>query len=303
MRKVTIIIATYNRAHFILEMLLSIQNQSYKYFECIIIDDGGNDNTKEVISPILKDERFQFLKRPSEYIKGLCGARNFGLDIAKGDYIFFCDDDDVVHPRLLEITVSNFQKNTSIDFVHYKKQSFENNFEYLKFENKLTLKSCNLEGQIFEDVITGKLAIASCTVLWKKEVFDKYRFNESLNYAEEWELYSKIFVEQELRGVNLNDILYFNRKHPESNTGEFWRNNPKRVASKKIALQEIVFTVLKNNKLTNLLFKYFVREAHVNKQSNLINYIFEYKRTLKMVLYHLFFPLRFKTYKLLKKFK
>ena len=52
---ITIIMATYNRAHFILETLHSIQNQTYENWECIIIDDGGTDNTQEVITPIKKE--------------------------------------------------------------------------------------------------------------------------------------------------------------------------------------------------------------------------------------------------------
>ena len=82
--KVTIIMATYNRAHFIVETLESIQTQSFKDWECLIIDDGATDDTNEIINPILKeDHRFQFLKRPESYKKGLPGCRNFGLDIQK----------------------------------------------------------------------------------------------------------------------------------------------------------------------------------------------------------------------------
>lgn len=88
--KVTIIMATYNRAHFIVESLHSIQNQTFENWECFIIDDGGTDNTIEVIKPVLeKDFRFQFLNRPESYKKGLPGCRNYGLDLAKGDYVVF----------------------------------------------------------------------------------------------------------------------------------------------------------------------------------------------------------------------
>ena len=51
--KTTIIIATYNRAHFIKQTLNSILAQTYSNWECLIIDDGGTDNTLEVITPIL----------------------------------------------------------------------------------------------------------------------------------------------------------------------------------------------------------------------------------------------------------
>ena len=66
---VSIIMATYNRAQFIVETLISIQNQTFENWECLIIDDGGTDNTVEVISPILKtDSRFSYQKRTKSYI-------------------------------------------------------------------------------------------------------------------------------------------------------------------------------------------------------------------------------------------
>ena len=69
--KVSIIMATYNRAHFIVETLLSIQNQVFKDWECIIIDDGSTDNTYEIVKPILDiDTRFKFFNRENSYKKG-----------------------------------------------------------------------------------------------------------------------------------------------------------------------------------------------------------------------------------------
>ena len=72
--KVSIIMATYNRAHFIVETLLSIQKQTFSDWECLIIDDGGTDNTKEVIAGILEeDQRFRFVKRPECVSKRVTG--------------------------------------------------------------------------------------------------------------------------------------------------------------------------------------------------------------------------------------
>ncbi len=99
--------ATYNRAHLITETLRSIQAQTYTNFECSIIDDGGTDNTAEIIAPFLEDTRFTFQKRPSTYGKGLPGCRNYGLDLAKGEFVIFFDDDDIIHPQNLEIGLNN----------------------------------------------------------------------------------------------------------------------------------------------------------------------------------------------------
>ena len=113
---ISIIMATFNRAHFIVETLNSIQNQTFNNFECLIIDDGSTDNTVEVITPFLEnDKRFKYYKRTPNYNKGLPGSRNYGLDLAKGDFIIFFDDDDYIHSKNLEINI-NVLQNNDFDF-------------------------------------------------------------------------------------------------------------------------------------------------------------------------------------------
>ena len=69
---VSIIIPTFNREHLILDTLKSAQNQSYRNFECIIVDDNSNDNTDEVVKLFcLNDSRFRYLKRPANRLKGV----------------------------------------------------------------------------------------------------------------------------------------------------------------------------------------------------------------------------------------
>lgn len=242
---ISIIMATYNRAHFILEMLNSISVQTFKSWECLIIDDGGTDDTEIVISNLLnQDDRFKYLNRTDNYKKGLCGSRNYGLDIASGEYIVFFDDDDFVHPKALEIAYNEIKKKNN-DFCHYQKQSFFN--ERPKFRKIETEIECFINTDNLESVVTGEIGLASCTVLWKKECFSNIRFNEELHYAEEWECYIKI-ISNGFKGVMINDVLYFNRKHKNSNTGEFWSNNIKRINSKKDAIY-LVVKGLKNKKL------------------------------------------------------
>ena len=127
---VSIIMATYNRAQYIVESIKSIQAQTFENWECLIIDDGGTDNTGEVLEPILQeDKRFSYLKRTDKNEKGLPGSRNYGLDIAKGDYIIFFDDDDIAHPQNLEICLDEFAKE-DISFCRYIRLAFRGDFEY-----------------------------------------------------------------------------------------------------------------------------------------------------------------------------
>ena len=88
----SIIIPSFNRADLISETLDSVLNQTYRYWECIIVDDGSTDFSSEIISKYLElDNRFKYLERPKDRLKGPSACRNIGLQNAKGEYVIFLD--------------------------------------------------------------------------------------------------------------------------------------------------------------------------------------------------------------------
>lgn len=259
--------ATYNRAHFILETLLSIQKQTFLDWECLIVDDGGSDNTKEVITPILEqDSRFKYRKRPETYGKGLPGCRNYGLDLAKGEYIIFFDDDDIPHPQNLECCVEELAKS-GIWFCRYIREVFFEDFDY-KFDYSKDYASFYIDEKDVQEMLNNELQFNSCAVMWKKGCFKANRFVETLMYAEEWELYSRI-VSSGFSGISINKTLFYGRKHPQSNTGEFYLNSPVRRASYVEAIVLVVKNLKGKNLLTYSLKRYFMALSIEFKEYNL----------------------------------
>ena len=104
---VSIIIPTYNRVNLIGETLDSVIGQTYKNWECIIVDDGCTDNTENVISEF-SDSRIKYYKRPFNKKKGASSCRNYGLEIAKGKLIQFLDDDDLLDKNKLAAQVKAY---------------------------------------------------------------------------------------------------------------------------------------------------------------------------------------------------
>lgn len=100
--RISVIIPTYNRAHLLGETLDSVLNQTYKNWECIIIDDGSTDHTLELMKEYLKDSRFSFIQRPEDKRKGACTCRNIGISNASGDYLQFLDSDDILASNKFE---------------------------------------------------------------------------------------------------------------------------------------------------------------------------------------------------------
>lgn len=271
--KVTIIMATYNRAHYIVETLQSIQSQTYINWECLIIDDGGTDNTYEIINPILEqDHRFQFLKRPDSYKKGLPGTRNYGLDLAQGEYIVFFDDDDIVHPQNLELCVLELSRN-DVSFCRYIRKVFYGDFNY-RFDLSKKYDSFFVGIDDVERLLNQELPFNSCAVLWKKECFANNRYVEHLLHAEEWELYSRI-LSTGVKGISIEKSLFFARRHSNSMTGQYYRLDPVRTLSNVNAILLVVNNLHEKHLLSYSLLRYFVQISLDFKEYRLFDQILQ----------------------------
>lgn len=298
--------ATYNRAHFIVETLQSIQNQTFEDWECLIIDDGGTDNTQEIITSILnQDSRFKFLKRSENYKKGLPGCRNYGIDLAKGKYIIFFDDDDIVHPQNLELCTDELTKR-DISFCRYKREVFFDKFEY-KFDYSKEYSSFKIGRDDVVRMLNHELPFNSCAVMWKRECFEKNRFIEHLMYAEEWELYSRI-VSSGFEGISIDKCLFYGRKHANSNTGEFFQNNPVRRTSQADAIILVLQNLKEKQLLSAPIIKYFISFSLGFKEYNLYNRIMNILDLsiivkLKWSFFYKSYFLRRPIYKIKKRFK
>ena len=98
--KVSIIIPAYNAEKYIKRAIDSVKAQTYPNWECIIVDDGSTDDTALVVTEeTFKSENFHLWC--FEENRGVAWARNFGIEKADGDAIFFLDADDWMEPRCL----------------------------------------------------------------------------------------------------------------------------------------------------------------------------------------------------------
>lgn len=297
---VTIIMATYNRAHFILETLKSVQAQTFKDWECLIVDDGGTDGTREIIDSLLEeDPRFYYYKRPDKYIKGLPGCRNYGLDLAKGKYIIFFDDDDIPHPQNLELCVFELQDDR-ISFCRYIRDVFTGDFHYT-FDYSKSYTSFSIDTKDIERMLRNELQFNSCAIMWKQECFGTNRFTETLTYAEDWELYSRI-VSSGFSGISLGKSLFYGRKHPQSNTGEYDRKNPIRRASYAEAILMVIKNLKEKQLLTYSLIRYFIAFSIDFKEYNLFKNILNVLELptfekIKWQIFYVVLPLRLVIYR------
>lgn len=101
---ISIIVPIYNVEKYLSQCLSSILAQTYTNWECILVDDSSPDNSVAICADyVARDGRFKLLRRPNG---GVSTARNAGLEIARGNYIYFVDPDDYLEPRTIERMIS-----------------------------------------------------------------------------------------------------------------------------------------------------------------------------------------------------
>lgn len=174
-KMVSVIIPTYNRAKTLEKSVDSVLKQTYKNIEVIIVDDGSSDNTKYVVDRIL-DSRIRYVYQSNA---GACAARNNGIEKAKGDFIAFQDSDDVWHEEKIEKQMKIIQSQ-NVEVVFCKLNKIENG------RIKEILPSALGEGIV--NPVNNLFGIGTQTLLFKKEVLEKLRFDIRMPRFQEFEL-------------------------------------------------------------------------------------------------------------------
>jgi glycosyltransferase involved in cell wall biosynthesis len=261
--------ATFNRSHLIKESLDSIHKQTFKEWELLVIDDGSKDGTKEVVENYSrKDRRVTYHRRPEEHKKGLPGCRNYGLNISKGSFVVFFDDDDIAHPDNLMFCVNELE-NKGVDYCRYLREVFRGQF-HENFDRSTNYKVSFLGMNNYEEMVLGDIPFNSCQVMWRKSCFLNNYFNEDLMYAEEWECYLRI-LSQGLVGANIEKTLFYGRKHPNSNTGEYYNSDAVRKESKSKAVKLVLDNLERKNLLSSSYKKHFVRLGFFLKDFSVVS--------------------------------
>jgi glycosyltransferase involved in cell wall biosynthesis len=112
--EVSVIIPVYNAARYIAECIESLLRQTFQNFEIILINDGSTDNSGVICGKYAEaDNRIHFVSQEN---RGVCVARNTGLEIANGEMITFVDADDLLPERGLELLYTEFKK-TNADLI------------------------------------------------------------------------------------------------------------------------------------------------------------------------------------------
>lgn len=251
--KYSIIIPAYNAEKYIARCIQSIINQNYKDLEMIIVNDGSNDLTLE----ILKGYDCDFLKIISVENGGVSRARNIGLNHAKGDFIIFVDSDDFLRDdffaRLDDI---NPKKGCTYVFDYQKvigdvaQENITSNIKNVIISKQEVLNfcvksNCNPYKNTRFNTVWGKL--------FDRNVLNKVRFDENLSVGEDALFFLEAAILSE-RVIYINCLMYFYFENEDSITHSYKQN---------MYRNECIW----QKKFTDILDKY-----NITGQENVINY-------------------------------
>lgn len=220
---VSVIIATYNYARYISEAIYSLQQQTFKDWECIIVDDGSTDNTREVVNEIIKNENrvsYHAIKNSGPSV-----ARNAGVGLSKGNYILFLDADDLLQSDKILSHVTAFALDANLDVAYGDVRYFsdgdknhDNYFFSLHKNKKQWIPVFSGNGRDLESKVLRENIMVTSSPLFKKEALLKIGlFDTVLKKLEDWELFQRmIFANLKLQYIDAENSWVLMRAHQTS---------------------------------------------------------------------------------------
>lgn len=206
MPKISVIVPVYNTEKYLKRCLDSIVNQTFKDIEILIVNDGSTDESEKIILEYKNrlPQKIKYLKKENG---GLSSARNLGIQKATGDYISFVDSDDYLDIKLYENLRKEIEQNT--DLIKFKLIKVNNENQEINKVNGPVFGQTTGENAFNNLVFNDILLEPACIYLYKKKLFDKYKFAEK-KYHEDFGLIPLIIVNAKtVSSVNVYGYYYF----------------------------------------------------------------------------------------------
>jgi glycosyltransferase involved in cell wall biosynthesis len=200
---ISVVVPVHNGARWLGQTLDSLFAQTYANFEIVLVDDASTDSLQEVLDSV-HDPRLRVVHLKSNV--GVSAARNQGIELAKGDFIAFCDADDLCQPQRLERQLAFLEQQPGIGlcgsaftcFDTQDRETVVNPASDAEIRKTLMLRSC----------------FGLSTIMARAGIFKSIRFDETLHVAEDYDLWTRLAASG-VRLANLPESLLRYRWHPQ----------------------------------------------------------------------------------------
>jgi len=190
---ISIVIPTYNRKSFLQKAIDSVLAQTYPYFELIVVDDGSQDSTAELVESYNSD--IVYIRQEN---KGPAAARNRGVEAARYNLLAFLDSDDRFAENKLEVQIKAMQENKQY-LISHTQEIWYRNGSILNQKIRHRKNSGDIFWQSLE-----LCAVGMSTVMMRKEIFERYGlFDEDFPCCEDYDLWLRVSAEQKFLLVDM----------------------------------------------------------------------------------------------------
>lgn len=206
---ISVVVPVYNGEKYLRECLDSVLAQSFSDWEMIVVDDGSTDASGCIADEYAsRDNRISVLHIPNG---GMSVARNIGIDSARGEYVYFLDSDDIVHPEAFRVLLSSF-KDCGVDMAVAGAEISE--FFHPVVINRFKFQILSPEKAVKDSLYQKGVLHAPWGKLYKRSILDKVRFTKDLCY-EDLDFFYRYCLKCD-RVAYCRLPLYFYRQHNES---------------------------------------------------------------------------------------
>lgn len=208
---VSIIIPSYNRAHFISETLDNVLAQTYTNWECLIVDDGSTDNTPVIVNEYCeKDDRISFYQRPEHRLKGANTCRNIGVEKSKGKFLQFLDSDDLLSPQKIELQLKALEDNSDVAYGGYRYFTETNNINTAKKIPKPYYKDYGNGSDFLEALGAYDSFVPSHAYLMRKKCIESSgKWLETLKSNQDGEFFCRVLLKaNSIKYVSNSEVYY-----------------------------------------------------------------------------------------------
>ena len=222
MSKVSVIVTVYNVEKYIRRCIESIQKQTIKDIEIIVVDDGTPDNSMSIVEEIAhNDDRIKIIRH--EKNMGLMWARKTGYTAANGEYIAFCDSDDYLPENSIELLLKEAEE-TQADIV-------SGNYTHVKVDGsqivcRNQLKYGNDKLSVFKSLLKNEMKHTIWGKLYRASILKDYSYKtyEHFTNGEDGCLFYQI-VENVSKMVQIEKPVYYYMQNMQSSTQVRLRDN------------------------------------------------------------------------------
>ena len=211
--KVCVLMTTFNRRQNLADAIQSVVNQTYKDWNLILVNDGGEDVAD--IVKLFNDPRIQYFSNEN---KGKAAALNFAIQNSKSKYIAYLDDDDQYLPNHLEVLITYLDVHTEHQFVYSIAEEVslvENNHQWHEVESTIRYaKQVDAKMLRLMNHIPNLCAVHTRSLFAKAGLYD-----ESLNVLIDWDMYRRLAQISNPKFLNAVTARYF-RKRSKGNTAK-----------------------------------------------------------------------------------